>query len=145
MRSSFGKSLTLFATLSIALSSQQLGSGPHLRPHPCPPEVDPVRTREQQSCLNRGPTQERSAGPRSSPKGPSCSNLATQDALTATGAEEEVVPAPTIALQKQVRELQRLLGKKTLEAEVLEEAREVAAGPRKEPLRSVSLPRDTSR
>src|SRR5215217_2597436 len=53
--------------------------------------------------------------------------LATQGALTATGAEEEVVPASDYrALQNQVRELQRLLGK-TLEAEVLKEALEVAA------------------
>jgi transposase len=35
------------------------------------------------------------------------------------------------ALQNQIRELQRLLGKKTLEAEILKEALEVAAGPRK--------------
>ena len=43
--------------------------------------------------------------------------LAAQGALTATGAEEEVVPASDYrALQNQVRELQRLLGKKTLEA-----------------------------
>src|SRR3712207_2783320 len=49
--------------------------------------------------------------------------LATQGALTATGAEEEVVPASDYrALQNQVRDLQRLLGKKTLEAEILKEA-----------------------
>ena len=66
--------------------------------------------------------------------------LAAQGALTATGAEEEVVPASDYrALQNQVRELQRLLGKKTLEAEVLKEALEVAAGPKKGLLRSVSL------
>src|ERR671932_400554 len=52
--------------------------------------------------------------------------LAAQGALTATGAEEEVVPASDYrALQNQVRELQRLLGKKTLEDEVLKEALEV--------------------
>ena len=56
-----------------------------------------------------------------------------EGALTATGAEEEVVPASDYrALQNQVRELQRLLGKKTLEAEILKEALEVAAGPKKD-------------
>ena len=60
--------------------------------------------------------------------------LAAQGALTATGAEEEVVPASDYrALQNHVRELQRLLGKKTLEAEILKEALEVAAGPKKIP------------
>ncbi|RVP46128.1 IS3 family transposase, partial [Sinorhizobium meliloti] len=40
--------------------------------------------------------------------------LASQGALTATAAEEEVVPASEYrALQAQVKELQRLLGKKT--------------------------------
>jgi transposase len=34
------------------------------------------------------------------------------------------------ALQNQIRELQRLLGKKTLEAEILKEALEVATGPK---------------
>ncbi len=72
--------------------------------------------------------------------------LAAQGALTATGAEEEVVPASDYrALQNQIRELQRLLGKKTLEAEVLREALDVAAGPKRGLLRSVSLPRDGSR
>jgi len=47
-----------------------------------------------------------------------------QGALTAAGSGEEVVPASDHrALQSQVRELQRLLGKKTLEAEILKEAR----------------------
>ncbi|WP_376771029.1 IS3 family transposase [Microvirga soli] len=53
--------------------------------------------------------------------------LATQGALTATSAQEEVVAASEYrALQNQIRELQRLLGKKTLEAEILKEALEVA-------------------
>ncbi len=48
--------------------------------------------------------------------------LAAQGALTAAGAEEEVVPASDYrALQNQIRELHRLLGKKTLEAEILRE------------------------
>ena len=51
--------------------------------------------------------------------------LAAQGALTAAGAGEEVVPASDYrALQNQVRELQRLLGKKTLKAEILKEALE---------------------
>ncbi len=36
------------------------------------------------------------------------------------------------ALQNQVRVLRRLLGKKTLKAEVLKEALEVATGPKKQ-------------
>jgi transposase len=49
------------------------------------------------------------------------------------------------ALQNQIRELQRLLGKKTLEAEILKEALEVATGPKKQLLRSLSWPKGTSR
>ena len=46
--------------------------------------------------------------------------LAAQGALTAAGAEEEVVPASDYrALQNQFGEAQRLLGKKTMEAEIL--------------------------
>ena len=49
--------------------------------------------------------------------------LANEGALTATAAEEAVVPASAYkALADQVRELQRLLGKKTMEAEILKEA-----------------------
>lgn len=55
--------------------------------------------------------------------------LAELGALTATRAEEEVVPASAFrAQQEQIRELQRVLGKKTLEAEILKEALEVATG-----------------
>ena len=43
------------------------------------------------------------------------------------------------------RELQRLLGKKTLEAEILKEALEVSAGSKKHLLRSLSLPKAGSR
>lgn len=71
--------------------------------------------------------------------------LAAQGALMAAGHGEEVVPASDYrALQNQVRELQRLLGKKTLEAEVLKEALEVVDS-KKRLLRSVSLPKDGSR
>src|SRR6476659_8003866 len=53
--------------------------------------------------------------------------LVTQGSLTAAGSGEEVVPASDYrALQNQVRELHRLLGKKTLEAEILKEALEHA-------------------
>lgn len=69
--------------------------------------------------------------------------LANQGALTATQAEEDVVAASEYrSLQNQVRELQRLLGKKTLEAEILKEALEVAAGSKKQLLRSLSWPKD---
>src|SRR2546427_3057334 len=55
--------------------------------------------------------------------------LVAQGALTAAGSGEEVVPASDYrALQSQVRELHRLLGKKTLEAEILKEALEHATG-----------------
>ena len=53
--------------------------------------------------------------------------LYAEGALSAVGAGEEVVPASEYrALQHQVRELQRLLGKKTLENEVLRDALELA-------------------
>lgn len=72
--------------------------------------------------------------------------LASQGALTATGAEEEVVPASDYRhLQNQIRELQRLLGKKTLEAEILKEALELAGDSKKRLLRSVSQPKGASR
>lgn len=48
-------------------------------------------------------------------------------ALTAVEAGETVVPIAELdATRRQIRELQRLLGKKTLEAEILKEAVEVA-------------------
>ena len=72
--------------------------------------------------------------------------LVAQGALTAAGSGEEVVPASDYrALQSQVRELQRLLGKKTLEAEILKEAFEHATGSKKR-LRLPPLPlKDGSR
>src|SRR5215203_2029324 len=46
--------------------------------------------------------------------------LASQGALTATQSEEAVVPASEYrSLQGQVRELQRLLGKKTMEVKTV--------------------------
>ena len=53
--------------------------------------------------------------------------LYAEGALSAVAAGEEVVPASEYrALQHQVRELQRLLGKKTLENEILREALNLA-------------------
>ncbi len=72
--------------------------------------------------------------------------LASQGALTATQSEEAVVPASEYrSLQSQIRELQRLLGKKTMETEILKEALEVSAGSKKPLLRSLSWPKDGSR
>jgi transposase len=66
--------------------------------------------------------------------------LVAQGSLTAAGSGEEVVPASDYrALQHQVRELHRLLGKKTLEAEILKEALEHAMGSKKR-LRLPPLP-----
>jgi transposase len=62
--------------------------------------------------------------------------LYAQGALSAVGAGEEVVSASEYrALQHQVRELQRLLGKKTLENEILRDALDLAQ-PKKRLLRS---------
>src|SRR5579863_1011108 len=58
--------------------------------------------------------------------------LVAQGSLTAAGSGEEVVPASDYrALQSQVRELHRLLGKKTLETEILKEALEARRGLKK--------------
>lgn len=68
--------------------------------------------------------------------------LYAEGALSAVGAGEEVVPASDYrALQHQVRELQRLLGKKTLENEILREALDLVQ-PKKRLLRSPSSDRD---
>jgi hypothetical protein len=54
--------------------------------------------------------------------------LYASGALSAVGAGEEVIAASEYgALQHQVRELQRLLGKKTLENEILREALDLVA------------------
>ena len=68
--------------------------------------------------------------------------LHASGALSAVGAGEEVVAASEYrALQHQVRELQRLLGKKTLENEILREALDLAQ-PKKRLLRAPSPARD---
>ena len=62
--------------------------------------------------------------------------LYAEGALSAVGAGKEVVSASEYrALQHQVRDLQRLLGKKTLENEILGEALDLAQ-PKKRLLRS---------
>ena len=69
--------------------------------------------------------------------------LMARGAFTAARAGEEVVPASELrAAQQQIRELQRLLGKKTLENEILREAVERVTTPKKLPLRVTSWPED---
>ena len=59
---------------------------------------------------------------------------------------EEVVPASDYrVLESQVRELQRLLGKKALEAEILKEALEHATGSKKQLRLAPSPLKDNSR
>jgi transposase len=68
--------------------------------------------------------------------------LYASGALSAVGAGEEVVAASEYrALQHQVRELQRLLGKKTLENEILRDALDLMQ-PKKRLLRAPSPARD---
>jgi len=68
--------------------------------------------------------------------------LYAEGALSAVDAGEEVVPASDYkSLQQQVRELQRLLGKKTLENEILRDVLDVAH-PKKRLLRSPLPDRD---
>ena len=53
--------------------------------------------------------------------------LMREGALVAVGADENVVPASEAKqLKARIRELERLLGKKTMEAEILKEAIEIA-------------------
>jgi transposase len=53
--------------------------------------------------------------------------LMREGALVAVGADERVVPASEAKqLKVRIRELERLLGKKTMEAEILKEAIEIA-------------------
>jgi transposase len=67
--------------------------------------------------------------------------LMARGAFTAASAGEEVVPASELrAAQQQIRELQRLLGKKTLETEILREAMERVTAPKKLPWRVTSWP-----
>lgn len=71
--------------------------------------------------------------------------LVAQGSLTAAGSGEEVVPASDYRALQNHRELHRLLGKKTLEAEILKEALEHAAGSKNQ-LRLLPFPpKDGSR
>jgi transposase len=68
--------------------------------------------------------------------------LDREGALTAVGAGESVVPASDLAAARaQISQLQRLLGKKTMENEILKEAVELARE-RKWIARSPLLPKD---
>ena len=49
-----------------------------------------------------------------------------QGELESLGADEQVVPLSAKQLRARARELERLLGKKTLEAEILKEALELS-------------------
>jgi len=71
--------------------------------------------------------------------------LMREGALVAVGADEHVVPASEVKqLKAKVRELERLLGKKTMEAEILKEAFAIAR--EKKLLLRMPLPkRDDSR
>ena len=69
----------------------------------------------------------------------------TEGGLEAVRADEDVVAASRVReLEAKVRELERLLGRKTMETEILREALE-AARPKKQPLRLPSPPRGGSR
>lgn len=72
-------------------------------------------------------------------------NLVDEGALSSVGADEGVVPASEVReLRKQIRELERLLGRKTMEVEILKDAVRIAREKKlisREPL----LPEDDSR
>jgi transposase len=70
--------------------------------------------------------------------------LAESGALSAVGADEEVVPGSELrAARQRIRDLERLLGRKTMEAEILKEALEIARE-KKLLSRMPLLPRDAS-
>jgi transposase len=53
--------------------------------------------------------------------------LMQEGALVAAGSEDQVVPLSEVkALKAKIRELERLLGKKTMEVEILKDAIEIA-------------------
>ena len=58
--------------------------------------------------------------------------------------QEDYFASAFHAQQEQIRKLQRLLGKKTLENEILKEALDIATESKKRTLRSLSLPKDGS-
>lgn len=64
---------------------------------------------------------------------------------TAVQADEDVVAASRLReLEKRVRDLERMLGRKTMEAEILKEALDLAS-PKKQALRLTSPVKDASR
>jgi transposase len=71
---------------------------------------------------------------------PTQRRLMAKGALTAAGADQDLVPASEYrALHSHIAELQRLLDKKTIEAEILGETVPRIAGPRSLLWRSISL------
>ena len=71
--------------------------------------------------------------------------LMTEGGHEAVRADDEVVPASDVRrLEERVRELERLLGRKTLEVEILKEALDLARAKKAISLSS-SAPRDASR
>jgi transposase len=71
--------------------------------------------------------------------------LMTEGGHEAVRADDEVVPAADLRrLEERVRELERLLGRKTMEVEILKEALELSRS-KKLGLLSSSAPRDGSR
>jgi transposase len=71
--------------------------------------------------------------------------LMAEGGAAAVGSDEQVVGSSEVRrLEERVRELERLLGRKTMEVEILKEA--LAKAQAKKPsLRLVSLPKDDSR
>ena len=71
--------------------------------------------------------------------------LMTEGGHEAVRADDDVVPAADVRrLEERVRELERLLGRKTMEVEILKEALDLARS-KKLSLLSSSAPRDGSR
>ena len=71
--------------------------------------------------------------------------LMNEGGVTAVGSDEPVVGTSEVRrLEDRVRELERLLGRKTMENEILREALAKAQA-KKQTLRPLSLPRDGSR
>src|SRR3954470_17684701 len=118
-------------------TSYSPGLAGHLGGGSTPVNCDPGRCRAEDRLRMR-------AGLRRPERvSPRASALMAQGALTAAGAGEEVVPASELrSAHQQIRELQRLLGKKTLENEILREAVERVTAPKKLPLRVTSWPGD---
>ena len=71
--------------------------------------------------------------------------LMSEGGVAAVGSDEEVVGASEVRrLEERVRELERLLGKKMMEVEILRDALD-KANSKKQTLRLLSRPKDASR